>query len=215
MGDPRRLRKKYKRPSNPFEKDRQMEELQFLGKYGLRNKKEFWKSRSHLSKWRDIARRSRTLPKEQAAEVQHNLVVKINRMGIIGTEAQLEDVLRLTVEDVLKRRLQTVVYEKGFAKTIYLARQLITHGHIMVGEKKINAPSYFVKKEDEANIKFDPRSPYASRIEQIKAEKKEHEQKLERDVEKREKRERGDRGDRRGRGRGRGDQEEEQKAPEG
>ncbi len=211
MGDPRRLRKKYKRPSNPFEKDRQMEELQFVGKYGLRNKKEFWKSRSHLSQWRDIARKSRTLPKEKAAEVQRQLVVKINRMGIIGTEAQLEDVLRLTVEDVLKRRLQTVVYDKGFAKTIYHARQLITHGHIMIGEKKINAPSYFVKREDEDKIMFDPRSAYASRIEEIKAEKKQREQKMEREAERKEKRERGDR---RGRGRGRGEQEEEEKAPE-
>ena len=38
MGDPRRLKKKFKKPRNPFERERILEELDFIGKYGLRNK---------------------------------------------------------------------------------------------------------------------------------------------------------------------------------
>ncbi|KKL90061.1 hypothetical protein LCGC14_1908460 [marine sediment metagenome] len=162
MGDPRHLRKKFKKPKHPFQKERMMEELGFLGKYGLRNKREFWKSRTMLGNWRKLARHSRTLLKEKAIEAQQILIQKLNRLGIIGSEAEFEDILRLTVEDVLKRRLQTVVYEKGLASTIYQARQYITHGHIQVGAKKIDAPSYIVKREEEDFIMFAPNSPLSA-----------------------------------------------------
>ena len=161
MGDPRRLKKKFKKPKHPFQKDRMMEELEFLGKYGLRNKREFWKSRTILGNWRSIARQSRTLSKEQALEVQQTLIKKLNRLGIIGEQAEFEDVLLITVEDLLKRRLQTLVYEKGLAQTIYEARQKIVHKHIAIGDKIINSPSYIVKQAEEDLIRFAPNSPFA------------------------------------------------------
>ncbi|MFX1238969.1 MAG: 30S ribosomal protein S4 [Promethearchaeota archaeon] len=161
MGDPRRLKKKFKKPKRPFEKERLAEELEFLGKYGLRNKREFWKSRTLLGTWRDIARKSRSLPEAQAKEVQQTLIDKLHRLGILGSEAEFEDVLLLTVEEVLKRRLQTLVFERGMAKTIYEARQLIVHKHIQVGEKRINSPSYIVKREEEELISFANTSPFA------------------------------------------------------
>jgi small subunit ribosomal protein S4 len=162
MGDPRRLKKKYKKPKHPYQKDRILEELEFLGKYGLRNKREYWKMRTILGDWRNIARQSRTLPDEQAKEVQQTLIKKLNRLGIIGSEAEFEDVLLITVEDILKRRLQTLVFEKGLASTIYQARQYVTHGHIQVKGKKINAPSYIVKKEEEDFIGYAPSSPLST-----------------------------------------------------
>jgi len=162
MGDPRRLKKKFKKPKHPFQKERIQEELGFLGKYGLRNKREYWKMRTMLGNWRNLARQSRSLSKERAVEVQQTLIRKLNRLGIIGPEAEFEDVLLLTVEDLLKRRLQTLVYEKGYASTVYQARQYITHGHIQVGGKKINAPSYIVKKDEEALILFAPKSPFTA-----------------------------------------------------
>ena len=162
MGDPRHLKKKYKKPAHPFQKERIIEELEFLGRYGLRNKREFWKSRTMLANWRQIARHSRTLPKENALEVQQTLIKKLKRLGILGAEGEFEDVLLLTVEDVLKRRLQSLVYEKGLASTIYQARQFIVHGHVQVGNKKINAPSYIVKRAEEDLIDFTPKSPLST-----------------------------------------------------
>ena len=135
------------------------EELEFLGKYGLRNKREFWKMRTTLGNWRSIARKSRSLSKERAAEVQETLSKKLIKLGVVGPEARFEDVLSLTVEDLLKRRLQTLVFEKGFAKTIYQARQFIVHGHIQVVGKKIDSPSYIVKTEEEDFISYAPSSP--------------------------------------------------------
>ena len=159
MGDPRRQKKKFRKPKHPFQKERIMEELEFLGKYGLRNKREFWKARTKLANWRNLARQSRRLTREQAVEVQQKLIEKLNRLGVIGSEAQFEDVLLLTVEDVLKRRLQTLVYEKGLASTVYQARQFIVHGHIQVLGKKIDAPSYLVKLKEEDYIDYTPSSP--------------------------------------------------------
>jgi len=149
MGDPRRLKKKFKKPKHPFQKERIREELEFIGKYGLRNKREFWKMRTILGNWRKIARESRSLPHEKA-----------NRLGIIGSEAQFEDVLLLTVDDILKRRFQTLVFEKGLTKTVYEARQRIIHKHVAIGDKLINAPSYIVKSDEENLIRYAPNSPF-------------------------------------------------------
>ncbi|MCJ7650878.1 MAG: 30S ribosomal protein S4 [Candidatus Lokiarchaeota archaeon] len=161
MGDPRRLKKKFKKPKHPFQKERMLEELEFIGKYGLRNKREFWKMRTVLGNWRKIARESRSLPHEKAKEVQRELIRKLNRLGIIGSEAQFEDILLLTVDDILKRRFQTLVFEKGLTKTVYEARQRIIHKHVAIGDKLINAPSYIVKLEEENLIRYAPNSPFA------------------------------------------------------
>jgi len=48
----------------------------------------------------------------------------------------------------LERRLDNVVYRLGWAPTRAAARQLVAHGHIKVNNKKMNAPSYSVKKGD-------------------------------------------------------------------
>ena len=170
MGDPRRLKKKFKKPKHPFQKERMTEELEFLGKYGLRNKREFWKFRTMLGRWRGIARQSRTLPAERAAEVQQTLIKKLNKLGIIGQDAEFEDVLHINVEDVLKRRLQTQVYERGLASTVYQARQFIVHGHVQVNGKKITAPSYIVKRDEEATISFVASSPHAGKKVEVKEE---------------------------------------------
>ena len=115
--------------------------------------------RTTLGNWRSLARQSRTMPQERAAEVQQTLINKLVKLGVLSSDARFEDVLQLTVEDLLKRRLQTLVFEKGYAKTIYEARQIVVHGHIQVAGKKINAPSYIVKKAEENMIGYAPSSP--------------------------------------------------------
>lgn len=47
----------------------------------------------------------------------------------------------------LETRLDNVVYRLGFAKSRNAARQLVTHGHIKVDEKKVTIPSYLVKEQ--------------------------------------------------------------------
>ena len=74
----------------------------------------------------------------------------------------LDDVLDLTIESILERRLQTLVFRKGLAKTIHQSRQLITHGHIAINGKKFFSPSYIVPKNEEDKINYAPTSPLIS-----------------------------------------------------
>ena len=49
---------------------------------------------------------------------------------------------------LLERRLDNVVFRLDFAESRDQARQLVRHGHIMVGGKKVSIPSYLVKPGD-------------------------------------------------------------------
>ena len=79
-------------------------------------------------------------------------------MGLIQAGAELDNVLDLNIKDVMERRLQSLVFRQGFARSMKQARQFITHRQIMVGDKKITFPSFIVSQEEESQIKFDPRS---------------------------------------------------------
>ena len=54
---------------------------------------------------------------------------------------------------LLERRLDNVVYRMGFATTRRQARQLVSHGHILVDGKKVNIPSYLVKPGQKISLK--------------------------------------------------------------
>lgn len=161
MGSPRRLKKKFKTPNNPFEKDRIVEEFEYLGKYGLRNKKEFWKHKYQLSRFRQLARESRTLPEDLQKVKFDELVGSLSKYGLVAEGCHADDVLSLNVDNILSRRLQTFVFKLGLAKSIMQARQLVSHGHIAVNNKIIDSPSYLVKAAEESHITFALNSPFA------------------------------------------------------
>jgi small subunit ribosomal protein S4 len=49
---------------------------------------------------------------------------------------------------LLERRLDSAVYRIGFARTRPMARQLVSHGHVRVNDKKVDIPSFLVKPGD-------------------------------------------------------------------
>ncbi len=160
MGDPRRCRKKWKGPRHPWRKEVLEEELKLMGIYGLRNKRELWIAKTMLAKIRQQARLMLALPPEELAIRQKQLINKLNRMGLLPGEATLDDVLGLRIEDLLERRLQTIVYRKGLARTIHEARQLIVHGHIAINGRRVTSPSYLVRRDEEDLIDYAPGSPF-------------------------------------------------------
>jgi len=171
MGDPKKQRKKYKTPSHPWQKDRLIEELRLVGEYGLRNKRELWKYKTMLSYYRRRARKLLALPPEVRKTEEQQLINRLYKLGILDENATLDDILGLTVEDFLKRRLQTVVYEKGLARTIHQARQMVVHRHIIVNGRIINSPGYLVKRDDV--VELHPRSPFAKMKEMVEEALKE------------------------------------------
>lgn len=162
MGDPKKPKKKYESPRFPWRADILQEELKLLGQYGLRNKRELWRTKTLLSKFRSIARALIGKSPEERRKQEEQLLNRLKKYGIIHETAVLDNVLDLTVEDILERRLQTIVFRKGMAKTIYQARQLITHGHIAIGGRRVTVPGYLVKREEENQITYAQKSPLAN-----------------------------------------------------
>ncbi len=153
MGDPKKPRKQYETPKHPWKADRLAAELQLIGEYGLRNKKELWRAETILRKIRTHARRLFALTGERRTVEEKALIGRLYRMGLVDENATADDILRLTVKDILERRLQTIVYRLGLARTIYQARQLVVHGHVYIGDRKVRAPSYHVMRGEERLIR--------------------------------------------------------------
>ncbi len=162
MGDPKKQRKKFDSPRFPWQTDALETELKLLGEYGLRNKREIWRHKTLLSKYRGIGRSLLGMSIEERRIQEKQLLDRLHRLGILPDEAGLDDVLDLTLDNILERRLQTVVFQKGLAKSIQQARQLITHGHIAIEGRRVSTPSYLVLKNEETKIAYSPKSPIAN-----------------------------------------------------
>lgn len=152
MGHPKKQRKKYETPKKPFDKARIETEKKIKKDFGLRRKNEIWRAESIL---RDFRRRARDLQANMDEKGKEILFEKLNTIGLPCSS--LEEVLDIKLENILSRRLQTIVYKKNIANSMNHSRQLITHGHIKIGEKKILWPSYIVKRKEENKIKVNPK----------------------------------------------------------
>jgi len=164
MGDPRSSRRKFDAPSHPWKTARIQEEHDIKKTYGLKNMREIWKGKFMLRSCRQQARSllaaSRD-PSPQVTKEMKQLVDRLLALGLIPADSTLDDILALNVEDVLNRRLQTVVYRKGLSHTIKEARQLIVHGHISIADARVTIPGYLVKKTEEEFITISGTSPLA------------------------------------------------------
>ena len=162
MGDPRRLRKKYQGPLKPFDKERIEAEKELLKQFGLKNKTEIWKMNSLLRKFTSDAKKLIRSTHNQAELERAYLINKLRSYNLVPENAKLDDILGMELQDILNRRLQTIIYKQGLARSVDQARQLITHEHIKVGERVITFPSYLVTLADESKIGFSDNSPMSS-----------------------------------------------------
>ena len=141
-----RKRKLFSRPRKAFDSQRIKEENVIVARYGLKNKEEIWRAKEKLKIIRDAAKKMIHSSEENKAD----FVSKLNNMGYKVKNSV--EVLSLTEEDILRRRLQTIIIKRGLATTPNGARQLITHKKIAVGNQIINIPSYHVNVTEESNI---------------------------------------------------------------
>jgi len=160
MGDPKTPRRVWKKPKRPLNYDLMMDELKTLGTFGLKTKKELWKTQTELSRVRLQARSLLALRQEERERKEPILIQSLSKIGLVDQNSTLDDVLNLQVNDLLARRLQTMAQRKLFFKTPYQARQAIVHGHIMIGDSVVTIPSYVVKTEEETKIRLIPESRF-------------------------------------------------------
>jgi small subunit ribosomal protein S4 len=166
MGAPKKHRRKYSGPKKPYDRSRLERERKIRQEFGLRRKKEIWRTEGMLRKFRQRARELQAKPNEQEQKL---LFDKINKMGI--SCSKLEDVLVIELQDVLSRRLQTIVYKKGLAHTPQQARQYIVHGHVFIDGRKAVWPSYIVEMGQEDRISLN------AKITQVQLKEQEGEKK--------------------------------------
>ncbi len=144
------------KPKRPFEKERLDSELLLIGKFGLKNKREVWRTQYILSRIRKAARELLTLEPDDPRRLFEGQALII-RIGVLKKEqGQLDYVLGLTTQQFLARRLQTIVQSNQFSKSIHQARSLIFQKKIALSKgarsQIINIPSFIVRKENETKI---------------------------------------------------------------
>ncbi|AGB37610.1 30S ribosomal protein S4 [Natronococcus occultus] len=164
--------KQYETPNHPYQGERIADEHSLVERYGLSNKEELWRAQSQLRSYRREARDllGQAQDDETVMRRSEEFLGRLKRVGVLDEADELGDVLSLEVEDVLERRLQTVVYRKGLANTTQQARQFITHGHIVVDGQRHRVPSYVVDVDEEDLVDFEENSPLADDLHPERAE---------------------------------------------
>ena len=169
MGDPKFPSKHYDTPSHPWQKVRIEEEKGLIHQYGLKNKREIWRANTKVREMRRQARKLTANSGDEQAQKEKNLLLaKLNRLGMLEQNSGLEDVLTMTSESVLDRRLQTQVYLQGLSSTVKQARQLIVHGHISIDGAVARIPGIIVTKLQEKNITYSPTSALNSDLHPVR-----------------------------------------------
>ena len=146
-----RKKKKFVRPRKMYEKSRILEENKLVEKYGLKNKREIWKTLAKINYFRGRA-------KDLVGADQNEQDVLFSKLNGIGLKVDnISDVLALKVEDMLNRRLPSIVVKVGYAKTPREARQMVVHKNVFIDGKVVNIPSYIVSVSEEKMISMKPR----------------------------------------------------------
>ncbi len=156
-----RKKKKFAWPKKLYDKPRILDENRLVKKYGLKNKKEIWKVEAKVNYFRSRAKALITAE----AEEQQKFFAKLNEIGL--NVKTIADVLALNKEDLLKRRLPSIMVTKKKAQTPQEARQMVVHKRVMIDGKVVNVPSYFVgvDEEDSIILKVKTRKPAAVPVE--------------------------------------------------
>jgi len=141
-----RKHKLYTKPKKAYEKSRIEDENKIVEKYGLKNKREIWKTAAKVNYFR---RRAKALARESSEE-QEVLFNKLKNLGL--KTHSIADVLALTAEDLLTRRLQTILMHKKLANTMKHARQMIVHKKVMINGNYVNSPGYLVSVSEENHL---------------------------------------------------------------
>lgn len=91
------------------------------------------------------------LREKQKAKVIYGVLEKQFARLVNAVSKQKGDTEELLLA-LLETRLDNIIYRLGFAKTRFMARQMVTHGHVLVNGKKMSIPSYQVKENEIISI---------------------------------------------------------------
>ena len=154
MGSPKRNRKHFDKPKERWNLERIKADRSLIDEYGLKNMKELWKVQTEVSRIRRNVRELLSASGNESENVKERIVGRLTKLGIATQSTTLDDLLDLKENDLLNRKLQTIVFKKGMARTAKQARQITVHGFISINGKKVNRPGYMVDTQIENSIGF-------------------------------------------------------------
>lgn len=111
------------------------------------------------------------MKEKQKAKMTYGLMEKQFKNLVQRVQKRKGDTQELIIS-LLETRLDNLVYRLGFARTRNMARQLVSHGHIMVNGKRVNIPSYAVSEGDV--ISLSPKTEKNSKILELLKEEREY-----------------------------------------
>ncbi|MCA9495390.1 MAG: 30S ribosomal protein S4 [Nanoarchaeota archaeon] len=159
MGAPKKHRKKFVSHKQRWNKQTIEEEAILVNDYALKNKKEIRKVELLISKYKRIAKELNRTNESKNSENAKNLVESLKAKGYLPTEAStLDDILDISLRNVLERRLSNVIYKNKLARTPKQARQFVVHRHVKIDGKVIDSPSYPLTLLEETQVTFRPSS---------------------------------------------------------
>ncbi|KAH9412262.1 hypothetical protein HK407_01g01550 [Ordospora pajunii] len=178
----RNFSKRGSTPMNPFDKPRLIREIQLVGTYGLKNKRELWVMNEVFAKDKERARILLTSTNPEDVPTNgRSLLMKLMKYGILGgidicdkqeVISGLNRVLDLTINHYLERRLQFRVFAAGLAKSVHEARVMIKSRCISIKDQVVTTPGFMVMAENEPLIEYNPYSAYGDKGKKKKAASK-------------------------------------------
>lgn len=145
----RNFKRKYKSPRTSWDSEQIAQRGALEKEFGLRRRKEILIAQEVLRGFRG---RARVLINAKDERKRKELLDRLVKLGLLEKGKGLDDVLALTVNNILERRLQTIVWRKGLATTARGARQMIIHGHVTVNSRAVKSPSYMVPTDEEPAV---------------------------------------------------------------
>ncbi|NIY13792.1 MAG: 30S ribosomal protein S4, partial [Nitrospinaceae bacterium] len=107
----------------------------------------------HRSRFgRKLSDYGRQLLEKQRLRYQYNITERKLRNYYLKASSHTGNTAEILIQ-MLETRLDAVVYRSGLAPTIYAARQLVSHGHILVDGQRVNIASYPVKPNQTITVK--------------------------------------------------------------
>lgn len=141
-----RKHKKYSNPRKRYDSVRISAENKLVERFALKNKREIWKVEAKVRYFRNRAKKLVTA----SLEDQQRFFNKLSALGLKVTT--ISDVLALTKEDLLQRRLTSILVQRALARTPQEARQMIVHRRVRIGGGVVNAPGYIVPTREESHL---------------------------------------------------------------
>src|SRR3989344_8596197 len=103
---------------HPWRRETIDAEKEVTTEYSLKNKQEIWRMNSFLRDFKNQAKKLIALKTVQADKEREALIKRLQQLGLISLDAKLDNVLSLSLRDVLERRLQSFVFRRGFARSM-------------------------------------------------------------------------------------------------